>query len=779
MKIKISVLSLLLPTLLFFLAVGPISASGPDKETTTMQQNESSAIAAQPAQPLSESTDETDAERGGADLSAVSQLPESEQREFISQWLHMLDSGDSVNLSESSVMAYGPQVPADLLRSIQAAGDPSGGPGFWSVLFRSIIAIGVGFLLVFIFKKAAKSKLDKLKELSPPQSEVVALLWVGLVRNLPALAGLVVLAISATTTFLILAGDIGVKGRMLFQLILGVILIFSICTIISRIIFSPDDSQSRPFEIDQSLIKPLYNAFKYSIAILASGLLLVNLVRELGASPQSVAWVVMILGTTVIALYCYLVIYLKKPVANTLLTRLDEENGGWIKRQIATYWHSLALIYLAVVWFIWIGQQLSGTAQGKGQFIISMLIVPIYFGLSHAGKLLISAIVESLGLGKIEEDSLDDPVEELARQEINLQRQRNITAKACSIFRLILIAVLSTWILSLWGYNIPFATAAIKALFQSIVVLALALLCWRFASSFIEKKLDEATPEAEESEEEDDDNEFGGAAPQGRSHTLLPMLRKVIGSVLVVMVILIVISSLGVNIGPLLAGAGVLGLAIGFGAQKLVSDVLSGFFFLLDDAFRVGEYIQAGKIRGTVESITLRNVMLRHHLGMLQVVPHSDLGAITNYMRGGIVIKFPLEFPYDTDIDKVRKIIKKVGVAMLADEDLGEDFILPVKSQGVYEITNSVMVIRVKFTAKPGKQFVIKREAFRRITEALNAKGIYYAHRKVIVDFPDQAKADSVDLETQQKIVQAGAAAALLAEEQQQLENQKTDPTEP
>ncbi len=779
MKLRISVLSLLFTTLLFFLAVNPISASGPDKEAAAIQQNESSEIAAQPAQPLPESTDETNAETAGADLSAVSQLSETEQLLFISQWLHMLDSGDSGNISESSVMAYGPHVPADLLRSIQAAGDTSGGPGFWSVLFRSIIAIGVGFLFVFIFKKAAKSKLDKLKDLSPPQSESMALLWVGLVRNLPALAGIVVLAISATITFLILAGDIGVKGRMLFQLILGVILIFSICSIISRIIFSPDDNQSRPFEIDQSLIKPLYNAFKYSIALLASGLLLISLVRELGARPQSVSWVVMILGTIIIALYCYLVIYLKKPVASALLTRLDEEDGGWIKRQIATYWHSLALLYLALVWFIWIGQMMAGTAAGKGQFIISMLIVPIYFGLSYAGKALISAIVESLGLGKIEEDSEADPADELAREEEILQRQRNITAKASSIFKLILIAILSTWILSLWGYNIPFATAAIKALFQSIVVLALALICWRFASSFIEKKLDEATPDAEESEEEDDDNEFGGGGPSGRSHTLLPMLRKVIGTILVVMVILIVISSLGVNIGPLLAGAGVLGLAIGFGAQKLVSDVLSGFFFLLDDAFRVGEYIQAGKIRGTVESITLRNVMLRHHLGMLQVVPHSDLGAITNYMRGGIVIKFPLEFPYDTDIDLVRKIIKKVGVAMLADEDIGDDFILPVKSQGVYEIANSVMVIRAKFTAKPGKQFVIKREAFRRITEALNAKGIYYAHRKVIVDFPEQAKDDSVDQETQQKIAQAGAAAALLAQEQQRMEDQKTDPTEP
>ena len=317
----------------------------------------------------------------------------------------------------------------------------------------------------------------------------------------------------------------------------------------------------------------------------------------------------------------------------------------------------------------------------------------------------------------------------------------------------------------------PFAAQAVRAIFNSFVILALALIFWRFASSFIQRKIEEATPEV--TEEKDDDNEFGGGGPTGRSHTLLPMLRKVIGSILVVMVILIVLSSLGVNITPLLAGAGVLGLAVGFGAQKLVSDVLSGFFFLLDDAFRIGEYIQGGSIRGTVEAITLRNVMLRHHLGMLQVVPHSDLGAVTNYMRGGIVIKFPLEFPYDTDIDKVRKIIKKVGQAMLKDEELGDDFILPVKSQGVYAITNSVMVIRVKFTAKPGKQFVIKREAFRRITEALNAKGIFYAHRKVIVDFPADHPEALVDEETRTKALEAGAAAvAAEAEADQQKQAQ-------
>ena len=122
----------------------------------------------------------------------------------------------------------------------------------------------------------------------------------------------------------------------------------------------------------------------------------------------------------------------------------------------------------------------------------------------------------------------------------------------------------------------------------------------------------------------------------------------------------------------------------------------------------------------------------------------------------------------------MRKIIKKVGQAMLTDEEIGDDFILPVKSQGVNEITNSVMVIRVKFTAKPGKQFVIKREAFRRITEALNAKGIFYAHRKVIVDFPADDRKTLLDDETRKKVLEAGAAAAtaMAADQQNQIEKE-------
>jgi small-conductance mechanosensitive channel len=330
--------------------------------------------------------------------------------------------------------------------------------------------------------------------------------------------------------------------------------------------------------------------------------------------------------------------------------------------------------------------------------------------------------------------------------------------------------------MTLWGFEFPFAVNIVQAAFDILITLTLALFIWRIISKIIERKIAESMPEEEE-EAVDDGGEFGSAKQLGRSYTLLPMIRKFIAITLLVMVALIVLSSIGVDIAPLLAGAGVVGLAVGFGAQKLVADVLSGVFYLLDDAFRVGEYIQAGSVKGAVENITLRNVMLRHHRGMLQIVPHSELGSITNFMRGGIVVKFNLEFPYDTDVEVVRKTIKKVGQAMLQDEELGPDFILPVKSQGVYEITNSVMVIRVKFTAKPGRQFLIRRDAYRRISEALAAKGIHYAHRKVIVEVP-QAEEHTLTEEQVREAAGAAAAQQLAADEKakQQSAATNTDP---
>jgi small-conductance mechanosensitive channel len=687
-------------------------------------------------------------------------------RPFLSKWLHMLDSGDNDIEKESSVLAYGPQVPGDIVKSLNTAGGNKGALAIVWILLKSGISIAVGLLAIFLLKKTIQARLTSLEQLAPPDGEGFSKLAAGILRSLPELVTLLVLAISSTLSFLLIAGNTSTEGRILYQGILGIVLVFMSFRILSTIIFAPEDKNIRPFPISDSLVNPLHQTFSIGLSILASALLFIRCFRELGAQPQTISWLSIILGSVILALIAYLILYLRKPVTEYLQSGLEQDGSSWLKQNMAQFWSFPALLYVAVVWFIWVGQESTGTGVRNGSFVISVLIVPIYFSLSYFGRVLIESVIDSLGIGKVEE------TDELISIDAQESTTDDIAGKATSIFRTILVAVLLVWVLNLWEYNFPYATHAMKALFESLVAVGLALLCWSYATKLIEKKIADATPEVKE-KDKDNDDEFGGAVPRGRSHTLLPMLRKAIATTLIVMVTLIAVSALGINIGPLLAGAGVLGLAVGFGAQKLVSDILSGFFFLLDDSFRVGEYIQAGSIRGTVEGITLRNVLLRHHLGMLQIVPHSDLGAVTNYMRGGMVIKFPLEFPYDTDIEKVRKIIKKVGQAMLLDEELGDGFLQPIKSQGVYGIANSVMVIRAKFTAKPGQQFVIKREALRLITEALNAKGIYYAHRKVIVDFPHEGPQNNLNEQTRQKALQAGAAAVMEQEAEELVELKK------
>ncbi len=686
---------------------------------------------------------------------------------IVLNWLHMFDKVESSEIDEISVLVYAPLVPDDLMHALRSIDGGGNGTGFFGVLVFTVISICSGFSVMFVVKKLRLRIMTKRNKLIPPKDGTLLSLWASFLNNFPAIARLLLATIISSLIFLVLTTNVTIAGRMFFQAILGIVLIFNFCAVMSRIIFSPEDGRIRFVNMDESLVKPLSRAVFLSFALPLSGIVLKNLFNELGASYQSVTWLTVLVGSLVVVVCGFLIFNLKQPIAQILISKANSKKNNRFYTQLVCHWDRPTFLYLLLVWSIWVGQEISGTVERDGAFIVSLLVVPIYFFLSYYGKIFINSVIESLALDKKYDDFATGEEDVNGDVGVIVEDKDVVVTKVNFYFRLIVLFSLITWILAIWGINIPFASFAVKAIFESFITLALAFFCWKIVSSFLERKIQEGNPVLEE-KEEDDDNEFGGSTPRGRVHTLLPILRKLFGSILVTMVLLIVASSFGVNIGPLLAGAGVLGLAIGFGAQKLVSDVLSGFFFLLDDAFRVGEYIQAGSMKGTVESITLRNVLLRHHLGFLQVVPYSDLGAIINYMRGGIVIKFPLEFPYDTDIDLVRKIIKRVGEAMIQDEEFGDDFLQPVKSQGVYEITNSVMVIRVKFTAKPGKQFLIRREAFRRITEALNAKGIYYAHRKVIVDFPDDQKRKPLDEDTAKKIVEGGAAATVTEAEQPQ-----------
>jgi small-conductance mechanosensitive channel len=204
---------------------------------------------------------------------------------------------------------------------------------------------------------------------------------------------------------------------------------------------------------------------------------------------------------------------------------------------------------------------------------------------------------------------------------------------------------------------------------------------------------------------------------------------------------LVVLSRLGVDTAPLIAGAGVFGLAVSFGSQSLVRDIISGLFYMWDDAFRVGEYIDTGRLKGTVETLGIRSVKLRHQNGPLHTIPYGQLGAVTNLSRDFATIKFNLRFVPGTDIELVRKAAKQIGIAMQDDAEMAAEIMQPLKLQGVAEIADNAVVLRFKFTARPVKPSWVQREYLKRMVAVFAEKGITFASGAMLLQTlpaPDQ-----------------------------------------
>ena len=344
-------------------------------------------------------------------------------------------------------------------------------------------------------------------------------------------------------------------------------------------------------------------------------------------------------------------------------------------------------------------------------------------------------------------------------------------------FRVVLL-LFGVYLLSQgWGFKSEMMMAPSKwesglsRFLDLFVILIIAYIVWELANALIEKNLP-----AEESALASLEGDGGGKGGT-RTETLLPMLRTLLSIAIGIMVVLVLLHSFGISIGPLLAGAGILGLAVGFGAQKLVQDFLSGVFFLIDDAFRRGEYIEVENIRGTVERISIRSMQLRHHLGAVQTVPYGEIKTVRNLSRDWITMKLELRLPYETDIERVRKIIKRVGQEMLEHDQMGPGFILPLKSQGVMRVEESALIVRMKFTCKPGEQWVIRREAYRRVRDELANQGIHFAHREVRVRLSEEEE-NQQRLETQskQQLLSRGAAAASGIHAEEAKRHSKIDP---
>ncbi len=539
-------------------------------------------------------------------------------------------------------------------------------------------------------------------------------------RSMQALARLGVELFMVAMTGVVATGAFFVFGlddqrdRTLFFFLLAATLIVMVISAGSRVLFSPDKPERRIPSFNNLESSRFHRAIRITIFFAAFGFFACASFEVLGIVGPVHELLLVLVGTGTTMLLSWTIWSNRTALAKDITSGSDEP--GLPRQLIASVWPYLFSVLPVLLWVsVVINHFLGGNAlYGAALFTISLLfLLPI----AEASLSRVSSALEA--------------------------RRRPTFAVVARIARLGLIVTAVLSLAAAWRINLfsvaatGFGTKAAQSLTQ---ISSMAFICyaiWEIARVAINRKIDDEDEAYAILHGQTDMEMEQGGAGLSRTRTLLPLLRRSIAIVLVTMVVLGSLSALGVDTGPILAGAGVLGLAIGFGSQTLVRDIVTGFFFLMEDAFRIGEYIDVGPAKGTVEEISVRSMKLRHHRGALNTVPFGSVDVIKNFSRDWSIMKLRIRVPFETDLNKVRKLLKKVGQEMMEEEAIKDDFLQPFKAQGAVEVDDYGFVVSTKFMSKPGKQFYIRRFAFQAMQEAFEEEGIPFARPNLRVEIGD------------------------------------------
>ncbi|OYQ36029.1 Mechanosensitive ion channel protein [Niveispirillum lacus] len=383
-----------------------------------------------------------------------------------------------------------------------------------------------------------------------------------------------------------------------------------------------------------------------------------------------------------------------------------------VRHRLGDVWHILAILYLGAVYLIWALE-----IAGGFDFVLRATLV--------TGAILIISRLLSEGLDRLVERGLKVPadlrtaypgLEERANRYLPFLRR--VAQVVLGLFTLLLLlqawgADALSWLGSDLGQRV--ASSAVTIL----VVLTLALVIWEMINGAILRYLN-AT-----------DDQGVRLVRSARMRTLLPLLRNALTIFLVTMAGLIVLSEMGVNIAPLLAGAGVIGLAVGFGAQTLVKDVITGLFILIEDTISVGDIVTVGGLSGGVEAMSIRSIRLRGYDGAVHTIPFSSVTTITNSTKEFSFYVLNVTVDYAVDTDKVVGVLKDIGAQMQADPDYAALILGPVEIAGVDAFQDSAVLVKGRIKTRAGQQWAVGREFNRRMKKRFDADGI-------TIPFPQQ-----------------------------------------
>jgi small-conductance mechanosensitive channel len=597
-----------------------------------------------------------------------------------------------------ALIAIAPQMPAQFQRAADAVLAETQGRGLIPILLA--VFIGLGLAVAWLFLWATRGLRRRGSEL--PVDKVG--------QRVTALVARLVYGALLVTAFGL--GSIGAFlifdwPPLLREILLGYLLAFlgfCLAMLLLRFLLAPgtpgkeDTNKYRVLPMTGEAARFWYRRFLILAGWFAFGYTTVTLLHDLGFELDAQRLVAYVLGLGLLAIGFDMV--WRHPAASAVA------GSSSVLRRRAIAW--LLSIYFVLLWALWVA-----SAVRFMWLLIVLAAVPWAIRGVHRAVTHLLRPPEGTDAAVAAVPSL-----------VTIALERGLRALLIIGGALLLADKWQIDLVALTS-NDTVLTRLIRGLLSTVVIVLVADFGWQLAKTAIDRKIVEAPKTGDQHSQE--------WRRQARMKTLLPIFRNVLFIVLIVMVALMALAAVGVDIGPLVAGASVVGVAIGFGAQTLVRDIISGMFYLLDDAFRVGEYIQSGNYKGTVESFSLRSVKLRHHRGPLYTVPFGVLGAIQNMSRDWVIDKLSVGVTYDTDLNKVKKIIKQIGKELMEDPELAPKIMETLKMQGVGQFGDYAIQIQMKMMTKPGEQFVIRRRAYAMIKKAFDANGINFAYPTVQV----------------------------------------------
>jgi len=377
-----------------------------------------------------------------------------------------------------------------------------------------------------------------------------------------------------------------------------------------------------------------------------------------------------------------------------------------MRNGLADVWHILAILYVVAVLIF-------SLLDIRGGLLFALRATAISLVAGVVGQTIIATARATLRPGQILPDRL--------RHYYPGLQQRAAWYVPVTLLILGVVVRLAVLLTVLWAWGLDSFAWLGSALGRDLIgrlttvlmVVAVALVVWEVASAAIERYLAATDPDGKP------------LRRSARAQTLLPLLRNAVMIAVLIIAVMTALSTLGLNIAPLLAGAGVVGVAVGFGSQALVKDLITGLFMLAENTIAVGDSVElAGGPSGRIEAISMRTMRIRDELGGLHTIPFSSVTSVNNRSRGYGVYTVEIGIGEGEDIDRVWQILREAGEELKKDERYSAAMLEPLDVQGVVAVKDTGYVIRVRLKTLPARQWSIGRALNLRLLEALRKNGV-------------------------------------------------------